>query len=116
MPRILLSCAAAAMLATTSVAAQHNVPGTPHVVAAVTITQPVMADGTPLAPGKYEVRVLDDRPTVNGASSEAQRIVEFVQDGKTIARDVAEVFAAARSTPAYRRRCQRTRRCSPWPR
>lgn len=95
MTRILFSCAAAAILATTSAAAQHDIPGTPHAVATVTISQPVTADGTPLAPGKYEVRILDERPTVNGTSSETQRIVEFVQNGKTIARDVAEVFATA---------------------
>ena len=100
MTRKLLSCAVAAMLATTAVAAQPDRPGTSHAVATVTIAQPVMADGQPLAPGKYEVRILDDSPAVNSVSSAAQRIVEFVQNGKTIGRDVAEFFEAAPSAAA----------------
>src|SRR6476659_920262 len=100
MTRILISCAAAAMLVTTSVAAQRDTPGPSHAVATVTISQPVMADGKPLAPGKYEVWILDDRPTVNGVPSEAQRSVEFVQNGKTIGRDVAEVFETVPSAAA----------------
>src|SRR4051812_4099558 len=93
MTRIVRSCAAAAILASTSVAAQ-DIAGKPLAVATVTISQPVIADGKPLAAGKYEVRVLDDRPTVNGVSSETQRSVELVQNGKTIAREVAEFVAA----------------------
>jgi hypothetical protein len=95
MPGIRLSCAAAAMLAITSVAAQ-DVPGQPVAVATVTISQPVVANGKPLAPGKYDVRILDHRPTLNGRSSETQRSVEFVQNGKVIGQEVAEVFEAER--------------------
>lgn len=63
-------------------------------MATVTITETVKADGKPLAPGTYEIWILDDRPDVGtGAPSNAQRVVEFYQNGKMVAREVAEVFA-----------------------
>jgi hypothetical protein len=65
----------------------------------MTITEPVRADGKPLAPGTYEVWILDDRPDVNaGAPSDAQRVVELYQNGKLLAREVAEVFPPGAST------------------
>lgn len=94
MIRLLLS-SLAALAITAPVAAHHETPGKSHAVATVTITEPVKADGKPLAPGTYEVWILDDRPDVGtGAPSNAQRIVELHLNGKMVAREVAEVFPA----------------------
>jgi hypothetical protein len=95
MSRLLLSAIAAVVIAA-PVAAHHETAGKSHAVATVTITEPVRADGKPLAPGTYEVWILDDRPNLNaGAPSNAQRVVELHQNGKMVAREVAEVFPAS---------------------
>jgi len=61
----------------------------------VRITQPVLAQGQPLAPGTYEVRLTaESLPPNPGQSPDAVRVVEFVKDGQVIARDAAEVMAA----------------------
>lgn len=93
MYRLLLSTLAAVGLAA-PVAAHHQTAGKSHAVATVTITEPVQADGKPLAPGTYEVWILDDHPNLTGTPSNAQRVVELHQNGKMIAKDVAEVFPA----------------------
>jgi hypothetical protein len=60
----------------------------------VRITQPVLADGKPLPPGLYEVRLTDEvLPPNVGQSSGAERVVEFVKDGQVVGRDAAEVMA-----------------------
>jgi hypothetical protein len=95
MSRLLLSAIAAVSIAA-PVAAHHETAGKSHAVATVTITEPVKADGKPLAPGTYEVWILDDRPNVGaGAPSNAQRVVELYQNGKMVATDLAEVFPAS---------------------
>ena len=91
MSRILLSTLAAAVLAA-PVAAHHETAGKSHAIATVTITEAVKADGKALAPGTYEVWLLDERPNLTGAASNAQRVVELHQNGKIIAKEVAEVF------------------------
>jgi hypothetical protein len=94
MSRLLLSTLAALAIATPA-AAHHDTPGKSHAVATVTITEPVKADGKPLAPGTYEVWILDEHPTLGaGAPSNAQRVVELHQNGKMVTREVAEYFAA----------------------
>jgi len=93
MSRLLLSALAVLSFALPA-AAHHDTPGKSHAVATVTISEPVKADGKPLAPGTYEVWILDDRPNLGaGAPSNAQRVVELHQNGKTVATDIAEVFA-----------------------
>jgi len=95
MYRVLLSMIAAAAIAAPA-AAHHETPGKSHAVATVTITEPVKAGGQPLAPGTYEVWILDDRPDLKaGAPSNAQRVVELHQNGKMVAREVAEVFGSS---------------------
>lgn len=92
MSRLLLSAIATLALATPAIA-HHETPGKSHAVATVTITEPVKADGKPLAPGTYEVWILDDRPDLGaGAPSSAQRVVELHQNGRMVAKEVAEVF------------------------
>lgn len=93
MNRLLLSLVAAVAMAS-PIAAHHETPGKSHAVATVTITEPVKADGQALAPGTYELWILDEQPELTGAPSSAQRVVEFHQNGKLVAKDVAEVFSA----------------------
>jgi hypothetical protein len=91
MSRLLLSCVVAAALSATTAFAHHTTPGRAH--PKVTITQQVMADGKPLPAGTYELWITDERPDVKaGAPSENQRVVEFAQNGKVVAREIAEVF------------------------
>jgi hypothetical protein len=91
MTRLLLSCAVVGAFGVSTALAHHTVPGRTHPT--VQITQEVKADGKPLAPGTYEIWITDERPNVNaGAPSDNQRVVEFVQNGKVVAREIAEVF------------------------
>ena len=63
------------------------------VLATVQISTPVLAGGTSLAAGKYEVRLTGEQPTPRvGQPRNAQESVEFVVNGKAVARDVAEIF------------------------
>jgi len=59
----------------------------------VRIAQAVTADGKALAPGTYELRLTSQQPPqVGGGASVNQRWVEFVANGATVAREIAEVF------------------------
>src|SRR5713101_2788971 len=62
----------------------------------VHLTKPVMADGKPLPPGTYQVRLTPDvpKPAV-GQSPDAEHYVEFVKGGKVVGREVATVISAA---------------------
>ena len=59
----------------------------------VRITQPVLANGQPFAPGTYDVRLTDEYLSPNpGQSPDAEQVVEFVKDGMVVARGAAEVL------------------------
>jgi hypothetical protein len=59
----------------------------------VRITQPVLANGTMLQPGTYEIRDTGQHvEPLPGQSESAQTYVEFVANGMVVARDVAEVM------------------------
>ena len=61
----------------------------------VTIGKKVMADGKPLAPGTYQVRLTNDAPKPGvGQAPDAEKYVEFVKAGKVVAREVATVISA----------------------
>ena len=91
MGRLLLSCFVAMAFTATTAFAHHTTPGRTH--PKVQIAQQVMADGKPLPAGTYELWITDERPDVKaGAPSENQRVVEFAQNGKVVAREIAEVF------------------------
>jgi hypothetical protein len=87
MGRLLLSCFVVVCFGVAALSAHHTMPGRSHPT--VTITQSVMADGKPLAAGKYEIWITDEQPGPG-----AQRVVEFAQNGKVVAREIAEVFTA----------------------
>jgi len=77
-----------------SASAQAQQAGTS--LGSVTLGHKVMADGQPLAPGTYQVRLSADAPKpVVGQSPDAARYVEFVKGGKVVAREIATVVAAA---------------------
>ena len=92
--QLLFSCFVAAAVATQAYA-HHTSAAVSHTMATVRIPGGLMAEGKPLPAGTYDVIVTDERPAVEGGTpSENQRWVEFVQNGKVVAREIAEVFAA----------------------
>jgi hypothetical protein len=75
------------------VTAQLTAATDTNVLARVRITTNVLANGAPLSPGTYDVRLTDQRPTpAVGQSLEARQWVEFVTGGKVVASEVAEVL------------------------
>jgi hypothetical protein len=64
----------------------------PGALSTVRIPQPVTANGRPLAPGTYEVRLTADRPALpSGAPSSTQRWVDILAGGTIVAREIAEL-------------------------
>jgi hypothetical protein len=56
------------------------------------MTQAVMAGGQVLEPGTYEMRLTGEHvDPLPGQSADAEQVVEFVKDGRGVARDVAQV-------------------------
>jgi hypothetical protein len=92
MTRLLLGFALAGVLATGSAFAHHAAV----TLGTVTLTQPVMAGGTTLQPGTYQLRDTGEHPQpLPGQSADAQAYVEFVSNGTVAAREIAEVMAGA---------------------
>ena len=88
---VALGCAALAGPA----AAHHG----PSELGTVRFTQPVSAGGTVLQPGTYEVRLTGEHlMPLPGQSAEAEQHVEFVSNGRVVAKEVATVVPV--STPA----------------
>jgi hypothetical protein len=59
----------------------------------VRFAQPVMAGGTMLQPGTYEVRLTGEHvKPLPGQSEDAGQHVEFVSNGQVVAREVATVI------------------------
>jgi hypothetical protein len=64
-----------------------------NALATVRITTAVLANGAPLSPGTYDVRLTQQRPTpAPGQSWAARQWVEFVANGKVVASEIAEVL------------------------
>jgi len=63
------------------------------VLGTVRITQSVLANGKPLPPGSYQIRLTHEGlPPNPGQSAEAERYVELVANGTVVAREVAIVM------------------------
>jgi hypothetical protein len=61
----------------------------------VTLNKRVMADGKPLAPGTYQVRLSnEDVKPAAGQAPDSEKWVEFVRGGKVAGREVATVVSA----------------------
>ena len=89
MTKFTVGLALACALAAGPAFAHHE----PASLGTVRITQPVLAGGTTLQPGTYEVRDTGDHVTpLPGQSPDAQTVIEFVKDGMVVAKDVAEVM------------------------
>lgn len=88
MKRMLLT----AVLAMASVAAPSFAQTPASSLGSVTLTRGVMADGKRLNAGTYQVRLTDEslKPAV-GQSPDAERYVEFLQNGRVVGREVATV-------------------------
>ena len=79
-----------------SVSAQFSPPAAGASLGTVTLNRRVMADGKPLAPGAYQVRLTGESPKPGlGQSPDGERYVEFVRGGKVVAREVATVVPAS---------------------
>ena len=79
-----------------SVSAQFSPPAAGASLGTVTLNRRVMADGKPLAPGTYQVRLTAETPKPGlGQSPDGERYVEFVRGGKVVAREVATVVPAS---------------------
>jgi hypothetical protein len=70
------------------------------VIGSVHIPRAAVANGASVPSGTYQLRIADELPTVPvGQSPDAERWVEFVQNGKVVAKEMAslvtnEVMAA----------------------
>jgi hypothetical protein len=92
MTKLLTGFALAGVLATGSAFAHHA----SATLGTVTLTQPVMAGGTTLLPGTYELRDTGEHPTpLPGQAAESQSYVEFMSNGTVAAREIAEVMPGA---------------------
>jgi hypothetical protein len=66
------------------------------VIGTVRLSQPVLADGKPLAAGTYQVRLSADQPPAAvGLSPSASQWVEFVRSGRVAGRELASVVPAS---------------------
>jgi hypothetical protein len=52
----------------------------------------VLADGKPLPPGQYNLRLTGNQPPQPGQASGAQQAVEIIAGGNVVARETAEVL------------------------
>ena len=92
---------AAAFMAVTPAARHAVAQGAASGLPIARISQPVTANGTPLAPGAYEIRITMERPTLpSGVPSDTQRWVEFLAGGTVVAREIAEVIPDDAASPA----------------
>jgi hypothetical protein len=67
-----------------------------QVLGTVRLTQPVIADGKPLPPGTYELRLTGQPlPPLPGQTPGGEQYVEFVANGMVVGRDVAVVVTVA---------------------
>jgi len=91
--RITTSLTLFALCVATTVTARQTSDNQSASLGTVRITQSVLANGTPLPAGSYELRLTNEQPTPRaGQSTGAERWVEFVADGRVVGRDVATVL------------------------
>jgi hypothetical protein len=98
------------LLSATSAMAQHQTPNQQPpraeaptaptgdlVLGTVTIPRPVTADGKPLPPGTYQVKLTanEAKPDAKGSSENLERWVEFSQRGSVKGREVVSIVPSA---------------------
>jgi len=90
---VLIAALVAALAASTAFA-QSGTSGNTS-LGTVHIAKKVMADGKPLAPGTYQVRLTNDAPKpATGQAPDSEKYVEFMRGGKAVGREVATVVSA----------------------
>ena len=92
---ILLAYVSAYVMSLASLTAQSGAPSTTdaRVLTTVRIGTAVTAGGTSLPVGAYEIRLTGERPApLAGQPQNSQEWVEFVADGKVVAREAAEIL------------------------
>lgn len=91
-----LMVAGAAAHTPTQSQGSSQLPGGDTVLGTVNIPRAVMADGKPLAAGRYTVRLTAEeaQPAVPGAQERLERWVEFVQGGQVRGRELASIVPA----------------------
>lgn len=74
-----------------------GVPAGELALGSVRVPRKVMANGQPLEPGTYQVRLTAEEATgkAPGATPSYERFVEFLQAGKVKGKEVASIVAAA---------------------
>lgn len=105
MKRVVLAGLLISALGFSAVSAFAQEGSNATVLGSVTLTRKVLADGQPLAPGTYQVRLSSEqvKPIV-GMSPEGERYVEFVRSGQVVGREVATVIPSSdMSTMKYGR-------------
>jgi len=81
------------VLSAGSATAEVDPAATSAVLTTVRINAPVLAGGAPLPAGTYEIRLTGQRPSPPaGQPQDAEESVEFVADGKVVARETAEII------------------------
>jgi hypothetical protein len=81
------------VLSSGSATAEVDPAATSAVLTTVRINAPVLAGGAPLPAGTYEIRLTGQRPSPPaGQPQDAEEWVEFVADGKVVARETAEII------------------------
>lgn len=70
-----------------------STPSGPMALGTVRVPRKVMADGKPLPPGTYQVRLTQEqaKPDVPGQTPSYERWVEFVQGGQVKGREVTSI-------------------------
>ena len=81
------------VLSAGSATAEVDPAATSAVLTTVRINARVLAGGAPLPAGTYEIRLTGQRPSPPaGQPQDAEESVEFVADGKVVARETAEII------------------------
>jgi len=81
----ILICAIAGVLCSSGASAQ--------VIGTIRVTQAVLADGKPLAPGTYQIRLTTEHPAqAPGASSNGECWIELMKGQAVVAREVATII------------------------
>jgi hypothetical protein len=94
MKRLVLVGALVGAFAASSVYAQGSMSAN-SALGTVHLNKKVLADGKPLAPGTYQVRLTSDTPKPGvGQAPDAEKYVEFVRGGKVVGREVATVVSS----------------------
>jgi hypothetical protein len=87
---IMLLCALS--LGSFQVQSNRTINAADNILTTVRIPTAVKAGGTPLPAATYDLRLTGEHPASGGAQRESQEWVEFISNGKVVARELAEIL------------------------